>query len=65
MTIYFKNQESITIMGKEGELVKRKIAYALEHNMRDWITIYSADEVVTDQSVPGMVLNLAEVIAIR
>lgn len=65
MTIYFKNQESITIMGKEGELVKRKIAYALEHNMRDWITIYNTDEVVTDQSVPGMVLNLAEVIAIR
>lgn len=65
MTVYFKNLENITIQGKEGELIKRKIAYALEHDMRSWITIYNTDEIETSQSVPLMVINLAEVIAVR
>lgn len=66
MTIYFKNLENISITGKEGDLIKRKIAYALEHNMRDWILIYNQeDEEVTDMSVPDMIINLGEVIAVR
>jgi len=65
MTIYFKNLENVTIQGKEGQLIKRKIAYALEHNKRDWITIYNTDGEAIEDEVPIMVINLAEVIAVR
>ena len=69
MTIYFRNLENITVLGKEGDLIKRKIAYALDNNlqeMRDgWIAIYNQDGVVTDQSVPDMLINLSDIVAVR
>ena len=65
MTIYFRNLENVTIIGEEGDLIKRKIAYALEHDMRDWITIYNTDGKTVDNQIPIMVINLAEVIAVR
>ena len=65
MTIYFRNLENISILGKEGDIIKRKIAYALENGMRDWITIYNQDTVVNETAVPELVINLADVLAVR
>ena len=65
MTIYFRNLENISITGKEGNLIKRKIAYALEKDIRGWITIYNQDEVVTESSIPDLVINLDDIIAVR
>lgn len=65
MTIYFKNSEKITILGEESDIIMRKIAYALEHNMRDWIVIYNQEEEVSAFSVPDMIIKLDEIVAIR
>jgi hypothetical protein len=64
MTIYFKNLETITIDGKEGELVKREIAHALEHTIKDYIMIYT-DKAETKKSIPSMIIKLDEIIAVR
>jgi len=40
MTIYFKNGETLTIMGQEGERLKKKIAYAVEKGRLEYITLY-------------------------
>jgi hypothetical protein len=64
MTIYFKNLETITIDGKEGELVKREIAHALEHTIKDYIMVYT-DKVEKKKSIPSMIIKLDEIIAVR
>lgn len=65
MTIYFKNLENISISGKEGDLIKQKIASAFEHNQRGWLTIYNTNEKTKGDEVPTMIIDLAEVIAVR
>ena len=64
MTIYFKNLETITIDGKEGELIKREIARALKHSLEEWILIYSDDE-DGEESIPSTIIKLDEIIAVR
>lgn len=65
MTIYFKNLENVTILGKEGDLIKQKIASAFEHNQRGWLTIYNTDGEKAGDGVPTLIIDLAEVIAVR
>lgn len=65
MTIYFKNLENLTITGKEGDLIKQKIASAFEHNRRGWLAIYNTDEKTVGNEVPTLIVDLAEVIAVR
>jgi len=64
MTIYFKNGETLTIMGQEGERLKKKIAYAVEKGMLEYITLYqeTGENIEPDLE---MVLNLQEVAAVR
>jgi hypothetical protein len=64
MTIYFKNGETLTIMGQEGERLKKKIAYAVEKGRLEYITLYqeTGENIEPDLE---MVLNLQEVAAVR
>lgn len=64
MTIYFKNGETLTIMGQEGERLKKKIAYAVEKGRLEYITLYQETGENTDPDLE-MVLNLQEVAAVR
>ena len=64
MTIYFKNGETLHIAGQEGEVMKRKIAYALENDLRDWITLYHKEKMDQEERLE-LVLNLEEVVAVR
>lgn len=64
MTIYFKNGETLTIMGQEGERLKKKIAYAVENGKFGYITIYQEKSENTEPDLE-MVLNLQEVAAVR
>jgi hypothetical protein len=64
MTIFFKNGEHITILGKEGERMKKKIATAVEKGKFGYITLYHEDEAGKVQDLE-MVLNLQEVAAVR
>lgn len=64
MTIYFKNGETLSIMGQEGERLKKKIAYAVEKGKFGYITLYHEDETDKEQELE-MVLNIQEVAAVR
>lgn len=64
MTIYFKNGETLHISGKEGERLKKKIAYAVERGKFGYITLYHEDGASKEQDLE-MVLNLQEVAAVR
>ncbi len=64
MTIYFKNGETLTIMGQEGERLKKKIAYAVEKGRLGYITLYQETGENTEPDLE-MVLNLQEVAAVR
>jgi len=64
MTIYFKNGETLTIMGQEGERLKKKIAYAVEKGRLEYITLYQETGENTEPDLE-MVLNLQEVAAVR
>jgi len=64
MTIYFKNGETLTIMGQEGETLKKKIAFAVEKGRLGYITLYQETGENTEPDLE-MVLNLQEVAAVR
>ena len=64
MTIYFKSGETLTIMGQEGERIKKKIAYAVEKGKFGYITLYQETSENTEPDLE-MVLNLQEVAAVR
>lgn len=64
MTIFFKNGEHITILGQEGERMKRKIATAVETGKFGYITLYHEDGTGKELDLE-MVLNLQEVAAVR
>jgi hypothetical protein len=64
MTIFFKNGEHITILGKEGEKMKKKIATAVETGKFGYITLYHESDSDKEPELE-MVLNLQEVAAVR
>lgn len=64
MTIYFKNGETLHIAGQEGEVMKGKIAYALENDLRDWITLYHKEK-LDQEGTLELILNLQEIVAVR
>ena len=64
MTIYFKNGETLHISGKEGDRLKKKIAYAIENGKFGYITLYQENGENTEPDLE-MVLNLQEVAAVR
>lgn len=69
MTIYFKNGENVTISGREGDLIKQKIASAFEYGKRDWLAIYNTGEGMEEGAMevggPTLVIDLKEVIMVR